>query len=138
MYYGKEDQFWRVKKYLYQVQDAGRRAELLQRRIDLRDVIDSEYTPLREELERAETEKKKAEIEITDFVSQLYSVNQQMVVIKRYVDGESWEQIAEDMDMSVRAVQHLHGRALPLLKEMHMEMFPEEYEEVETTETPDE
>ena len=33
-------------------------------------------------------------------------------MIKRYVDLETWEQIASEMDMTVRAVQSLHGYGL--------------------------
>ena len=48
----------------------------------------------------------------------LEDVNQQMVITKRYLDGETWEQIAVDMDMALRSVHKLHGQALPILELM--------------------
>lgn len=122
------DQFWRVKNYLYQVQDKKREVENLQRRLGLRDENDDDYAELKTELSKAEEERKEAEILITDFVSELPS-GPQMVVIKRYVDGESWEQIAFDMGVSVRVVQKFHGKALPILQEKYYERFPEEVDE---------
>ena len=39
-------------------------------------------------------------------------------MMKRYVDLKSWEEIAADMNIGVREVQKLHGRALPFLDEL--------------------
>lgn len=120
------DQFWQVKKYLYQAKDQERKAAILKRRIDMRSVTDPHYDDLCDELEKTKEAQKKAEITVTDFISFL-PANEQMVMIKRYIDGEPWEQIASEMNMTVRGVQKLHGQALPPLKEKYEEqLFPEE------------
>lgn len=114
----KGDKFWKVKEYLFRVRDAERKAELLERRIGMREDADLNADELRRELSQTEQDAMIVTIEVTDMISQLSDINQQMVVTKRYLDNMTWEKIAFDMDMPVRTVQKLHGRALPLLLEM--------------------
>lgn len=120
-----KDWFGSTKQYLYRIRDGERRTCLLQRRAELLDAItnpDEELTHYRDEvhqkLSQAEQDMKRVRVEVMELIGQLPSVNQQMVMIKRYVDRKTWEETAADMDMSVRAVQVLHGRALPKLKQM--------------------
>lgn len=123
----KEDRFWKTKKYLFQIRETDRKAELLERRIGMREDADLNADDLRRELSETEQDAKAVTIEVTDMISRLPDVNQQMVITKRYLDNLAWERIASDMDMPVRAVQKLHGRALPLLQEMiENEMIVEE------------
>lgn len=123
----KEDRFWKTKKYLFQIRETDRKAELLERRIGMREDADLNADDLRRELSETEQDAKAVTIEVTDMISSLPDVNQQMVITKRYLDNLAWERIASDMDMPVRAVQKLHGRALPLLQEMiENEMIVEE------------
>lgn len=122
----EENQFWKVKEYLYRALNAKRKVALLQRRMELRDVADPGFDDLKDELAATEEEQTKTEIEITDFISQLPDVNQQLVMIKKYVDGESWEEIADDLVISVRGVQKMQGRALPVLKELYDARFADE------------
>ena len=112
---------WKTKQYLFQIRDGERRVELLNRRIRMRDSID-ETDDLYTELARAKQEVKDVTVTVTDYIGRLEDVNQQMVLVKRYVDRLSWKQIAADMNMSVRAVQKLHGRALPLIRVMLEEL----------------
>ena len=70
---------------------------------------------LRRELAEAEQAYSDAKVAVSDLCAGLEDVNQQSVITRRYISGQSWEKIALDMDMSVRSVQKLHGRALPLL-----------------------
>lgn len=114
----KEDKFWKVKAYLFRIREAERRVELIERRMDMREDAGLNTDELRRELAQAEQDAKNVAVEVTDMISRLADVNQQMVMTKRYVDNLPWERIAFDMNMSVRAVQKLHGRALPLLQEM--------------------
>ena len=114
----KEDKFWKAKAYLYRIREAERRVELLERRMDMREDAGLNTDELRRELALAEQDAKNVAVEVTDVISRLADVNQQMVMTKRYVDNLSWERIAFDMNMPVRAVQKLHGRALPLLQGM--------------------
>lgn len=55
-----------------------------------------------------------------DLVDQLESSTQRLIILKRYVDRMSWEEIASDLDMKVRTVQKEHGRALILLEDVLM------------------
>lgn len=55
-----------------------------------------------------------------DLVDQLESSTQRLIILKRYVDRMSWEEIACDLDMKVRTVQKEHGRALILLEDVLM------------------
>jgi len=43
---------------------------------------------------------------------------QATVMMRRYIDLKTWDQIAEDLDVGVREVQKLHGKALPILDGM--------------------
>ncbi len=139
----KEDRFKAVKDFLYQVRDAQRRVKMVERRIDYR--MDSlgahgvnydEYIPsghdysgsvvestvvalteLQRELDHAEQAYADAKVTVSDLIARLPDINQQTVITRRYVDGQAWEKIALDMDMTVRNMQKIHGRALPLLQE---------------------
>lgn len=139
----KDDRFRDVKRFLFRVKDCRRRVELLETRIgyridsiEARGVTYEERIPasrdysgssvenivmaisgLEDELREAEQAYADARVAVSDLVASLEDVNQQAVVTRRYVKGESWEKIAQDMGMSVRKVQRLHGKALPLLQE---------------------
>lgn len=114
----KEDKFWKTKAYLFRVREAKRKAELLERRIEMREEAEVNTDELRMQLAEAKRDAKAVTIAVTDMIGRLADVNQQMVITKRYLDSMDWEKIASDMDMTVRGVQKLHGRALPLLQEM--------------------
>ena len=138
----KKDQFKPVKDFLYQVKDAKRKVSLIEGRIEYRmdsmgahGVSYEEHIPsghdysgssventvlvlaqLEEELKQAEQDYADAKVKVSDLIAKLADVNQQTVVTRRYITGQDWEKIALDMDMSVRNVQKIHGRALPLLQ----------------------
>ena len=139
----KPDQFKPVKDFLYQVQDAERRIHRIEDRIEFREesigAHGSSYSEcipgntdyahssvenavmaldaLNRELREAENAYADAKVTVSDFINVLPDVNQQTVITKKYIRGQDWEKIATDMNMSVRSVQRLHGRALPLLQE---------------------
>lgn len=140
----KKDRFRTVKDFLFQVKDARRRIDLIEDRIEYReaamDARGANYTErlssghdfsgsavedtvmaldeLRSELAEAEKDYADAKVEVSDVIAKLEDINQQSVITRRYISGQGWEKIAVDMDMSVRSVQKLHGRALPILEEI--------------------
>lgn len=121
--YPLASRFWKTKQYLHRVRDGIRRCNLLEERIGLRmhGSGESEYLDTSEldvELKNALKRLNDDKIEITDLISRLPDVNQQMVVTERYVDIKTWEQIAQEMNTSVRIVQKIHGKALPLLERL--------------------
>lgn len=123
--------FWKTKQYLHRVRDEIRRCTLLEQRINLRlhDSDGSEFpdtNELDDELLNAEERVNNVKIEVTDLISKLPDVNQQMVITERYVNLKTWERIAQEMCTSVRIVQKIHGRALPLLEKLIMESQTED------------
>ena len=119
-----QSRFWRTKEYLFQVRDGKRKVSLLERRIAMRENAEPTspdivpVSDLQMQLFAAQEELKFVTMVVTDMVGMLEDVNQQMVITKRYLDGETWEQIAVDMDMALRSVHKLHGQALPILELM--------------------
>jgi len=139
----KADPFKPVKDFLYQVRDAKRGVDMIERRIEFREeaigahgVSYSEYLPggndfnhssvedavmaldlLSRELQDAESAYTDAKVTVSELIAKLPDVNHQVIITKKYIDGMDWEKIALDMGMNVRTVQKHHGRALPLLLE---------------------
>ena len=139
----KPDQFKSVKDFLYQARDAKRRIILIEDRIEFREesigahgmslaerisnATDFKHSSventalaldaLNRELREAEKAYADAKVTVSEFIAILPNVNQQTVITKKYIHGQDWKKIADDMAMSVRSVQRLHGRALPLLQE---------------------
>ncbi len=127
-----------VRDFLYQVRDGHREVMNLEKRIALRrnvlemncaDEMEQELTG--EEVTRMENlleEKKRVlastVLNVSDMISQLPDVNQQMVLTYRYVDMMSdWYEIADKMGMKKAAVQKLHGRALPQLQRILCRLY---------------
>ena len=119
-----QSQFWRTKDFLFRIRDTRRKVTLLERRIAMRegaeptsqDVVPA--SDLQMQLMAAQEELKFVTMVVTDMVGRLEDVNQQMVITKRYLDNESWEQIGVEMDMTLRSVHKLHGQALPILERL--------------------
>lgn len=121
--YPSVSRFWQTKRYLHRVRDGIRRCGLLEQRISLRqNDPDGSLFPdtdkLDRKLKKAKQDVNHVRIEVTDLISKLPDVNQQVVITERYVNLKSWEEIAEELHTSVRIVQKIHGRALPLLEEL--------------------
>ena len=139
----KPDQFKPVKDFLYQVRDAERRIHRVEDRIEFREesigAHGSSYSEcipgntdyahssvenavmaidaLNRELRAAENAYADVKVTVSEFIAILPDVNQQTVITKKYIRGQDWGKITTDMNMSVRSVQRLHGRTLPLLQE---------------------
>jgi len=115
-----EDSFHSTRQFLLQIRDLARKITLLKNRIAYREgagLNSEEYgvvsvERLHSELADAERALKVATIRVTDLIGELKDGTQQAVMTKRYVDGKSWDAIALQMDIGVRAVQRAHGKAL--------------------------
>ena len=125
------DPFRTVRDFLYQVRDGHRAIVNIEKRISLRQEAlkldaDDEISQmlLGEEMSRLEielTNKKSAYaatmLNVSDIISQLTDINQQMVLTFRYIDMISdWYEIADRMGMTKPVVQKIHGRAIPRLQ----------------------
>ena len=101
----------RVKELTNQLEVSRRRAEY---KAELGEDI-REIEARQKNLEQSILEWKSSILEI---LTQLPTAMQATVMMKRYIDLKTWEQIAEDLDVGVREVQKLHGKALPILDGM--------------------
>lgn len=68
------------------------------------------------EINREIDEMQIARKEIRDTLNQLEDENLKLLMEYRYIDGLTWEQIAEKMDYSRQWVTSLHGMALQKIK----------------------
>ena len=50
--------------------------------------------------------------EITRTIRKVENAECQEVLRERYIEGETWERIAEEMNYSVRQIHNIHGKAL--------------------------
>lgn len=124
------DHFYAVKQFLYQVKDARRRISVIEEQIMYRQAAMEQLAPsdsealrgatdidaLEGKLREAEKELARVTVVVSDAICELEDVNQQMVLMKRYISGKSWECIAQEMDNTARWTQKQHGRALPHLE----------------------
>ena len=124
------DHFYAVKQFLYQVKDARRRISVIEEQIMYRQAAMEQLAPsdsealrgatdidaLEGKLREAEKELARVTVVVSDAICELEDVNQQMVLMKRYISGKSWECIAQEMDNTARWAQKQHGRALPHLE----------------------
>lgn len=113
-----EDSFMTAREFLGMVREAAQRIEVLERRIAYRQELGEDAVDLEAELETENRKKLTRANAVMDAISRLRKADQQTVMMKRYVDLKSWEEIAADMDIGIREVQKLHGRALPFLDEL--------------------
>ena len=140
----KEDRFAEVKKFLYRPRDcerrlrqiedkiADKRASIGARGMNLDEYIPSGHDYTGSSVENAilaltdlESRRKKAErachearAEVTTMIAQIKSENQQKVLTGRYLDGLSWQEMADVLDTNVRNAQKLHGRALQAVQDL--------------------
>ncbi len=105
--------FLETRKYLQQVKGCRERLELLGTRKSYHWVTNQETESLENLIEEAQQRQLEFSAEIADEISKLEDVKQEMVLTLRYIEGLTWEEIADEMDLSVRTVQKLHGRGLP-------------------------
>ena len=121
----QKDWYKDVMMYLNRVNDWRRRVGLLKARAELLDAVDDpdeDLSAYRDEVHQkladAEQVMKRVRAEITELIGQLDSENQRTVFTRRYVEWQSWKQIAWAMDLPVETVKMLHAKALPKLKRL--------------------
>lgn len=105
--------FLETRKYLQQVKCCKERLELLGTRKSYHWITNQETESLEILVEEAQQRQLELSAEIADEISKLDDVKQEMVLTLRYIEGLTWEEIADAMALSVRTVQKLHGRGLP-------------------------
>ena len=59
---------------------------------------------------------KRVTAEVAEEISKLYNVNLEMVMVKRYIETLSWDDIAKTLDLKMRTVLKFHGKALPRMR----------------------
>lgn len=108
--------FMETRLFLQRVRDDKHRISLLKDRIAFRKKCSLDTADLEAEL--AEKEKKLAldATEVFDEISKLNDVSLEMVMAGRYVDALSWVEIAEKLDIQIRTVHRMHGKALPCMQ----------------------
>ncbi len=134
------DPLRQVRDFLYQVRDERRAITNLDKRIAIhRSVLElnkedeMERMLIGEDIARLEKERIEKQrtfvsvvLDVSEMISRLPDVNQQMALTLRYVDMISdWYEIADKMGMTKAAVQKLHGRALPQLQKLLTHLYGE-------------
>lgn len=110
--------FPETRDYLNQIKNCRQRMELLEKRQSYRSTVNMDIIDIGIEITEEEQKLARLRAEVSDEISKLDNVRQEMVLNSRYVDGMSWEKIAADMGNTIRSVQSIHGRALPAMEEV--------------------
>lgn len=110
--------FTETRDYLNQIKNCRQRIELLGKRQSYRSSVNMDIIDIGIEITEEEQKLARLRAEVSDEISKLDNVRQEMVMNSRYVDGMSWEKIAADMGNTIRSVQSIHGRALPAMEEV--------------------
>ena len=113
--------FVETRKYLQRIRDQRRQTQLLENRIQYRKDADLDTSWHEEELEDSRKKLKLIIAEVVDEISKLEDINQEVVMTKRYIEGMTWDEVAESADFKMRTVQKCHGRALPRMEEILLE-----------------
>lgn len=113
-----EDTFMTARTVLGRVKELTNQLELSRRRAEYMAELGEDIREIeagQKNLEQSILEWKSSILEI---LTQLPTAMQATVMMRRYIDLKTWDQIAEDLDVGVREVQKLHGKALPILDGM--------------------
>ena len=113
--------FVETRKYLQRIRDQRRQIQLLENRIKYRKDADLDASWHEEELEDFRKKLKLIIAEVAEEISKLEDINQEVVMTKRYIEGMTWDEVAESADFKMRTVQKCHGRALPRMEEILLE-----------------
>ncbi len=114
----RTDTFMTARTFLGKVRDSAQRIEVLNRSIEYKNELGEDAGDMPEMLKAEEMRLAQNRVSIMHEIRNLPDVDSQLVLMKRYVELATWEQIAADMDVGIREVQKIHGRALPVLDEM--------------------
>ena len=113
-----EDTFMTARTVLGRVKELTNQLEVSKRRAQYKAELGEDTSEIESGQKNLEQSILEWKSTILETLTNLPTAMQATVMMKRYVDLMSWEDIAEDMDVGVREVQKLHGKALPILDEM--------------------
>ena len=113
--------FVETRKYLQRIRDQRRQIQLLENRIKYRKNAGLDTSWHEEELEDSRKKLNLIIAEVAEEISKLEDINQEVVMTKRYIEGMTWDEVAESADFKMRTVQKCHGRALPRMEEILLE-----------------
>ncbi len=114
----RNDTFMTARSFLGKVRESAQRIEVLNHSIEYKNELGEDTGDMPEMLKEEEMRLALSRVNIMREIRNLPDVDFQIVLMKRYVELATWEQIAADLDIGVREVQRIHGRALPVLDEM--------------------
>ena len=113
---GNKARYIETRVYLQQVRDEKHRVDLIKNRIRYRKEAGLDTSEAEEELAAVRDKLKLVTAEVAEEISKLYNVNLEMVMVKRYIDTLSWDDIAKTLDLKMRTVLKFHGNALPRMR----------------------
>ena len=113
---GNKARYIETRVYLQQVRDEKHRVDLIKSRIQYRKEADLDTSEAEQELAVVQDKLKRVTAEVAEEISKLYNVNLEMVMVKRYIDTLSWDDIAKTLDLKMRTVLKFHGNALPRMR----------------------
>lgn len=113
---GNKARYIETRVYLQQVRDEKHRVDLIKSRIQYRKEAGLDTTEAEQELAVVQDKLKRVTAEVAEEISKLYNVNLEMVMVKRYIDTLSWDDIAKTLDLKMRTVLKFHGKALPRMR----------------------
>lgn len=113
---GNKARYIETRVYLQQVRDEKHRVDLIKNRIRYRKEAGLDTSEAEQELAAVQDKLKRVTAEVAEEISKLYNVNLEMVMVKRYIDTLSWDDIAKTLDLKMRTVLKFHGNALPRMR----------------------
>ena len=113
---GNKARYIETRVYLQQVRDEKHRMDLIKNRIQYRKEAGLDTSEAEQELAVVQDKLKRVTAEVAEEISKLYNVNLEMVMVKRYIDTLSWDDIAKTLDLKMRTVLKFHGNALPRMR----------------------
>lgn len=113
---GNKARYIETRVYLQQVRDEKHRVNLIKNRIRYRKEAGLDTSEAEQELAAVQDKLKLVKAEVAEEISKLYNVNLEMVMVKRYIDTLSWDDIAKTLDLKMRTVLKFHGNALPRMR----------------------
>ena len=113
---GNKARYIETRGYLQQVRDEKHRVDLIKNRIRYRKEAGLDTSEAEQELAAVRDKLKLVKAEVAEEISKLYNVNLEMVMVKRYIDTLSWDDIAKTLDLKMRTVLKFHGNALPRMR----------------------
>ena len=125
--------FRKTRDYLGQVKEASQKVEMLKSRITLYEESGMNPGALAAELETAMQTLLSKKVEISDMIARIPAVEYQWILIKRYVELMSWDDIAVDGNTNRRQVVSIHGLALPEMQDVLVDagiVAPEDAEDI--------